>query len=147
MVAGRQNQCLNSSAFGGPDLDEGCFGTAVAWDVSALFRIPQEIASEDAGPLMCGGATVWNTLYSYGAKPGDRVGILGIGGLGHMAIQFASKMGYQAVVFSGTKSKRQEAMDFGAAEFHDTNDPQSLLGAQKIDYLLITTSVMPDLIP
>ncbi len=77
-------KCENALQFGsGPDnLDQGCFGTAIAWDVTALIKIPEGIASEHAGPLMCGGGTVWGPLYENGARPGDRVGIVGIGGLG-----------------------------------------------------------------
>lgn len=144
-VQGIQTQCLNSTYFGTSDWDQGCFGTAVAWDVSALFKVPEEIASEDAGPLMCGGATVWRPLYEAGIRPGDRVGIIGIGGLGHLAIQFASKMGMEVVVFSSTESKRQEAIGFGASEFHVTRGMEKLEGVKKVDALLITTNANPDL--
>ena len=75
---------------------------------------------------MCGGATVWSPLYDEGLKPGARVGIIGIGGLGHLAIQFASKMGMEVVVFSSTESKRDKAFEFGASEFHVTNGPTKL---------------------
>jgi D-arabinose 1-dehydrogenase-like Zn-dependent alcohol dehydrogenase len=142
---GRQNQCINSTYFGSVNRDQGCFGTAVAWDVSALFKVPDEIASENAGPLMCGGATVWSPLYEEGVRPGDRVGIIGIGGLGHLAIQFASKMGMQVVVFSSTESKKQEALDFGASEFYVTNGVDKLLGVAEVNVLLITASVSPNL--
>ena len=142
---GRQNLCVKSTYFGSADWDQGCFGTAVAWDVSALFKIPNEIASEDAGPLICGGATVWSPLYDTGVRPGDRIGILGVGGLGHLAIQFASKMGMEVIVFSSTESKRQKALDFGASEFHATSGMKKFEGIEKLDVLLITTSVNPDL--
>ena len=145
LFAGRQNQCINSTFFGSADLDQGCFGTAVAWDVSALFKIPDEIASEDAGPLMCGGATVWNPLYDSGARAGDRVGVLGVGGLGHLAIQFASKMGMEVVVFSSSESKAQKAFDFGASEFHITSEVENFGGIAKVDILLVTANTLPDL--
>ncbi|KAI7968602.1 hypothetical protein EIK77_006621 [Talaromyces pinophilus] len=117
--------------------------SALAWDISALYKIPDTISSEDAGPLLCGGATVWSPLYDSNVKPGDRVGIIGIGGLGHMAIQFASKMGLEVVVFSGTESKKQEALAFGASEFHATNNKESWDSIRPLDILLITTSVNP----
>jgi D-arabinose 1-dehydrogenase-like Zn-dependent alcohol dehydrogenase len=117
----------------------------VAWDISCLFKIPNEIESEHAGPLMCAGATVWSSLYDFGVKPGDRVGILGVGGLGHLGIQFASKMGMEVVVFSGSESKRQQALDLGASEFHVAGGPGSLNKVEKIHALLITASVLPNM--
>ena len=63
---------------------------------------------------------------------------------GHIAIQFAAKMGMEAVVFSSTDSKREEAMHFGAAEFHATKDITKFEGVKPVDHLLITTNVLPD---
>ena len=84
-------------------------------------------------------------LVHEGLKAGDRVGVVGIGGLGHLAIQFASKLGYETVVFSTTESKREEALKFGASEFHATTGLKDLKGIKPIDHLLITTSTTPDL--
>lgn len=67
---------------------------------------------------MCGGSTVWTVLDQYGIKPTDRVGIMGIGGLGHIAIKMAAAMGCHVVVLSSSESKREEALKFGAQEFH-----------------------------
>jgi D-arabinose 1-dehydrogenase-like Zn-dependent alcohol dehydrogenase len=142
---GNQSQCTNSTYFGTANQDQGCFGTAVAWDVSALFKIPDALSSESAGPLMCAGATVWSPLYDRGARAGDRVGIIGVGGLGHLAIQFASKMGMDAVVFSSTNSKEKEARDFGASEFYATAGVEKFEGITKLDVLLITTNAVPNL--
>ena len=72
---------LTNTCSGSANFDQGGFGTAVSWDVRTLFKIPDEISSEAAGPLMCGGATVWGPLYENGFKAGDRIGIIGIGGL------------------------------------------------------------------
>lgn len=139
-LRGRQNLCINSDLFGSSNLDQGCYSTGVAWDISNLHKIPDDLPSEYAGPLMCGGATVWDPLFSSGAKPGDRVGILGVGGLGHLAIQFAAKMGLEPIVFSGTESKKEQALAFGAAEFHVTSDTDKLAQIEKVDYLLITAN-------
>ncbi|KAK0610803.1 NADP-dependent alcohol dehydrogenase [Immersiella caudata] len=144
-LRGNQNQCANKTEFGTADIDQGCFGTAVAWDISALFKIPDEIASEHAGPLMCGGATVWHPLADFGLKAGSRVGVLGVGGLGHLAIQFAAKMGMEVVVFSGTESKRQQAIELGASEFYVTSSGKPLEGIEKVNALLITANVAPDM--
>ena len=143
-MIGLDLHCENSEQFGTANYDEGTFGTAVAWDVSALYKIPDEIPSEFAGPLMCGGATVWAPLVDGGVRPGDRIGVVGIGGLGHLAIQFASKMGLEVVVFSSAENKKEEAMKFGATEFHSTQGKTKFEGIKLIDRLLITASALPD---
>lgn len=137
---GHQNQCPNAQFFGAANTDQGCFSTGVAWDISNLHKIPSGLDPQYAGPLMCGGATVWDPLYSSGAKPGDRVGIIGVGGLGHLAIQFASKMGLEPIVFSGTESKKDQAKEFGAAEFHVTKDLSKLSQVEPVDVLLVTAN-------
>jgi len=85
---------------------------------------------------MCGGSTVWYPLALCDVKSTDRVGVIGIGGLGHLVIQFASKMGCEVVPFSGTQNKR-EAMAFGTREFHATKGLKDLKGIKKIKHLLI----------
>lgn len=82
-----------------------------------LHKIPENISSEHASPLQCAGATVYSALIKT-VKPGDRVGIVGIGGLGHLAIQFSAKLGYETVVFSTSAAKEAEARSFGAEEFY-----------------------------
>ena len=143
-LTGVDMTCENQESYGGANTDEGCFGTGVCWDVSALYKIPDELESEAIGPLMCGGATVWAPLYQHDAKPGMRVGVVGLGGLGHLAVQFANKMGMEVVVFSGTEDKKAEAMEFGASEFVATKDRSSLEGVGPIDFLLVTTSQQPN---
>ena len=116
----------------------------MVWDAEALFLLPEGLKSEFAGPLMCGGATVWGALSVYNVRPGDRVGVVGIGGLGHLAIQFAAKMGCEVVVFSSTESKREEAIQFGAKEFHATKGVTEFKNIKKLNHLLITTSEQPN---
>jgi D-arabinose 1-dehydrogenase-like Zn-dependent alcohol dehydrogenase len=82
-----------------------------------IHKIPDNLASEHAAPLQCAGATTYNAISSV-VKPGERVGIIGIGGLGHLAIQFAKKLGTEVVVFSTSKSKEDEARQLGASEFY-----------------------------
>ena len=72
------------------------------------------------------------------------MGVVGIGGLGHLAIQFASKMGCNVVVFSSTEDKREEALKLGANEFYATKNVDKLEVAHKLDFLLVTTSFLPD---
>lgn len=72
---------------------------------SYLHKIPDNLSSEHAAPLQCAGSTVYSALID-SAKPGDRVGIIGIGGLGHLAIQFSAKMGFETVVFSTLQTRK-----------------------------------------
>ncbi|KAH8812663.1 NADP-dependent alcohol dehydrogenase [Xylogone sp. PMI_703] len=144
-LSGDHYNCEQRKTFGTANWDQGSFSNGVAWDVSALIKIPDEIASEHAGPLMCGGATVWGPLFEQGFRPGDRIGVVGVGGLGHLAIQFGSKMGHDIVVFSGTEAKREEALNFGASEFYTTKGITKFEGIKPVNHLLITGSVLPDL--
>lgn len=93
---------------------------------------------------MCGGATVWSALTSYNARPTETVGILGVGGLGHLAIQFCRHFGCRVVVLSGSDRKRDEAIRLGAHEFIATNGKDKIEVTQKLDRLLVTTSAQPD---
>jgi len=93
---------------------------------------------------MCAGATVFNALELHGVRPTDRVGVVGVGGLGHLAIQFAAKMGCDVVVFSGTDSKRDEAKALGAHEFYAIKGAKNLDIGRPVDYLIVTTSANPD---
>lgn len=95
---------------------------------------------------MCAGASVFGSLQQRGYKSTDRCGVVGIGGLGHLAIQFAHKMGMEVVAFSTTEAKRAEATAFGADEFVVIpREPGTRLsGIRRIDHLLICSTAQPD---
>jgi D-arabinose 1-dehydrogenase-like Zn-dependent alcohol dehydrogenase len=114
------------------------------WRESFLFQIPDGLTSEEAAPLMCAGASVFSVLNAYDVKAYHRVGVLGVGGLGHLAIQFASKMGCEVVVFSSTASKKAEALQFGAKEFYTAADLGKTENIRPIDHLLVTAHSLPD---
>ncbi len=143
-LRGAETFCPDRHMYGMAELDQGSFGTHAVWKADYLFKIPDAIPNEFAAPLMCGGATVFNALQLHGAKCTDRVGVIGIGGLGHLAIQFAAKMGCEVVVFSSTDSKKEQAMKLGATEFYATKDAKELNVGRPIDHLLVTTSAQPD---
>ncbi|KAJ5502762.1 Polyketide synthase enoylreductase [Penicillium fimorum] len=143
-LTGWETLCSDRKMYGGADLDQGSFGTHAVWREAFLFKIPENMSNEDAGPLMCGGSTVFNALHTAEVRPTARVGIIGVGGLGHLAIQFAAKMGCQVVVFSGTESKKDEAMTLGAGEFYATKGAKELNMKAPIDNLIVTTSSQPD---
>jgi D-arabinose 1-dehydrogenase-like Zn-dependent alcohol dehydrogenase len=115
------------------------------WKEEFLYPIPDGMSTEIAAPLMCAGMTVFTPLIRYAVKPTDRVGVVGIGALGHLAIQFASKMGSDVVAFSGTESKKEEALALGARSFVATKGQDELkLDGKLINHLLVTTSAFPD---
>ena len=129
--------------YGFTEVDQGSLATYAVWKADFLFAIPDAIKSEDAAPLMCGGATVFNVLQLYGVRSTDRVGIVGVGGLGHLAIQFAAAMGCEVVAFSGTDSKKEESIKLGAKEFYATKGLKELK-LEPLDHLLVCTSEQPD---
>ncbi|KAJ6521944.1 chaperonin 10-like protein [Mycena vulgaris] len=84
-LLGKNQYCPTREQYGVHNLHQGSFGSHAVWDASFLFKIPEGLAPEDAAPLMCGGATVYGVIESYNIRPFDRVGVVGIGGLGHIA--------------------------------------------------------------
>jgi D-arabinose 1-dehydrogenase-like Zn-dependent alcohol dehydrogenase len=108
---------------------------------SFLHKIPDSLSSEDAAPLQCAGATVYSAIVS-STRPGDRVAILGIGGLGHLAIQFSAKLGFDTIVFSSTADKKDEAISLGANEFYLLNETEKL--TKPINVLLVAGTRYPD---
>ncbi|KAJ6111516.1 GroES-like protein [Penicillium sp. IBT 18751x] len=125
-------------------LDSGSFATSAVRSEAFLHVIPEGLSSASAAPLMCGGITVWSALTVGGVKPSDTVGIVGVGGLGHLGIQFAKAMGCEVVVFSTTDSKKDQAMELGASHFVSTRGKSELIVPKKLNHLLVTTSQTPD---
>jgi D-arabinose 1-dehydrogenase-like Zn-dependent alcohol dehydrogenase len=86
----------------------------------ALARIPEGLSAADAAPLMCAGVTTFNSLRHAGAQPGDLVAVLGIGGLGHLGVQFAAKAGFRTVAIARGKDKEALARELGAHHYVDS---------------------------
>jgi len=117
----------------------GGFATSIIVDSRFAFKIPENLASENVGPLLCGGATVYSPLRNHDIRPSMKVGIIGVGGLGHMAVQFASAFGCDVTVFSSTPAKEKEARDFGANHFMRSTDTDALQKmARSFDFILST---------
>ncbi|ODM24002.1 hypothetical protein SI65_01592 [Aspergillus cristatus] len=95
----------NVRQYGMNDFDNGSFSYGAVWDANCVFRIPDGLDFVHAAPLMCAAATVWTTLTRYGMRPADRVGIMGVGGLGHVAIKLAAALGYCVIVLSTSEMK------------------------------------------
>ena len=107
--------------------------------------IPEGVNLAKAGPLLCGGITVFNPLLQVGVRPTDRVGVIGIGGLGHMALQFLNKWGCDVTAFTSSASKADEARQMGAHHVIDTHSKDELeKAAGSFDFILSTVNVSLD---
>ncbi|KAF8250939.1 GroES-like protein [Wilcoxina mikolae CBS 423.85] len=143
-LSGNEIFCRSAEMYGFNNTDQGSLGTHAVWKEAYVFAIPKSLSPANAAPLMCGGATVFGAIYNHGVKATHTVGVVGIGGLGHLAVQFLSKMGCRVVVFSSTEDKRAEAMSLGASEFYPTKGVKELKVSHPLDYLLVTTSYLPN---
>jgi uncharacterized zinc-type alcohol dehydrogenase-like protein len=112
-----------------------------AWTVP----LPDALASEDAGPLFCGGATVFNPIVQFDVQPTDRVGVIGIGGHGHLALQYLNKWGCEVYAFTSTDAKRAEAKKLGARHVVNSRDASAMKGiASSLDFVISTVNVSLD---
>jgi alcohol dehydrogenase len=98
----------------------------------ALAFVPDELSPEEAAPLMCAGVTTFNCLRNSGARPGELVAILGLGGLGHLGVQFAAKAGYRAVAIARGKDKEPLAKKLGAWKYIDSESQNPAVELQKL---------------
>ncbi|ORY09307.1 chaperonin 10-like protein [Clohesyomyces aquaticus] len=130
--------------YGATSHDQGSWSDFAVWTETALHKIPDNIPSGEAAPFLCAGLTVFTPMVKYGIKPGHRVGILGIGGLGHLAIQFARALGAHITVFSTSTSKKEEALKLGASDFWLSQDVKTKKPELKLDYLITTATRLPD---
>ncbi len=100
----------------------GGYSTAFVVEQDYALHIPDEIPLANAAPLMCAGITTYSPLKRWGAGPGKRVGVVGMGGLGHMAVQISAAMGAETIVLSRTLSKQDDGEKMGAAAYYATED-------------------------
>ncbi|SNX82990.1 related to alcohol dehydrogenase [Melanopsichium pennsylvanicum] len=109
----------------GAQVAQGGYSTNIRTQQQFVFPIPEAIKSEHAAPMLCGGLTVFSPLIRNGAGPGKRVGIVGIGGLGHFGVMFAHALGAQVVAISHSPRKKEDALKMGASEFVSTAENPS----------------------
>lgn len=122
---------------------DGGYAEYMIAPASALASIPDGLSAVDAGPLMCAGVTTFNSLRNSGARPGDVVAVLGIGGLGHLGIQFAAKMGFTTIAMARGMDKEPLARKLGAYAYIDSRaqDPAAellKLGGAKVILATVT---------
>jgi D-arabinose 1-dehydrogenase-like Zn-dependent alcohol dehydrogenase len=99
---------------------DGGYADHVVVPQSALASIPDDLSAEDAAPLLCAGITTFNALRESGARAGDLVAVLGIGGLGHLGVQFARRMGFETVAIARGTDKEEQARSLGAHHYIDS---------------------------
>lgn len=120
----------------------GGFADQVRADQNWVIPIPEAIDSAVAGPLFCAGITVFQPIIQCGVQPTDRVGVIGIGGLGHLALQFLNAWGCDVTAFSTQAEKESEARRLGAHHFVNTRDSEALMAtANSFDYIISTVNV------
>jgi uncharacterized zinc-type alcohol dehydrogenase-like protein len=121
--------------------NHGGFGNKLRACADFAYKIPDNLDSASAAPLLCAGITVYNPLRTYIKYPGAKVGVLGIGGLGHLAIKFAEAMGAEVTAFSTSSDKEAEAKEFGAHYFCNWKNTEQIKAASgTLDLLLCTVS-------
>ena len=119
----------------------GGYSKGITVEQDYLIRVPDEVSLEHAAPLMCAGITTYNPLKRWGAGPGKRVGIVGMGGLGHMGVQFAAALGAETIVLGRTLAKRDDGLKLGASDYVSTQDADAMKALRgSFDLILSTIS-------
>jgi alcohol dehydrogenase (NADP+) len=150
--AGDEQYCPNGVAFtynsherDGRTPTYGGYSTRITLDENYVLRIPGGLPLEGAAPLLCAGITTYSPLRHFGVKAGDRVAVVGLGGLGHMGVKFAKGFGAKVTVLSHSAAKRDDALRLGADEFIVTSKPDALTPhAGQFDFILDTVSAKHD---
>ena len=152
-LKGEENLCAKSVAT--CVHRHGGFADKVRVNARFAIPVPEELESENTAPLLCAGITVYNPIRSLGVHPASRVGVIGIGGLGHIAIQFARVFGAEVTAFSTSASKEAEANSLGAHHFVSSRDMaavKKLAGSfdlilstinQDLDWLVLLAALRP----
>ncbi len=145
---GHCEQCISGNQIMCRDLEQtivnrhGGFADKVRCHWSWAIKLPDEMDMLKAGPLFCGGITVFNPLYQYDISPTDKVGVIGIGGLGHLALQFADKWGCEVTAFSSSPDKTEELKNLGADFVVNSRSDEELEKIKgKFDLILSTVNV------
>jgi len=151
-LAGMQNYCLkgNTQTYTSVDVDgtvtQGGYSTHVVVVEDFVLKVPESIPFEAAAPLLCAGITTYSPLAHWNAGPGKKVAVVGMGGLGHMAVKIAHAMGAEVTVLSQSLSKRDDGIRFGADHYYATSDASTFETlANTFDLIINTVSATVDL--
>lgn len=150
--AGEEQYCEEGATFtyncyerDGKTLAQGGYSTYITVDEAYAFNIPKSIPPERAAPLLCAGATTYSPLRHFGVKRDNRIAVVGLGGLGHMAVKLAKALGANVTVMSHSPNKREDAMRLGADDFIATGDPEVFKkNASRFDFIMDTVSAKHD---
>ena len=134
--------CVNRKITG-IDFDGGYAEYMIA-PAAALAAIPDELPAEEAGPFMCAGVTVFNALRNSGARGGDVVAVHGIGGLGHLGVQYARQMGFETVAIGRGKDKEALARKLGAHHYIDSDAGDAAAELQKLGGARVILATAPN---
>ncbi|MFC7547676.1 NAD(P)-dependent alcohol dehydrogenase [Plantactinospora sp. GCM10030261] len=148
---GDEQYCRNGmvGTYGAPDRDgtttQGGYASHVVVDADFVLSVPAGIDSAAAAPLLCAGITTYSPLRHWGAGPGRTVAVVGLGGLGHMAVKLAHAMGAEVTVLSQSLKKQEDGLRLGADHYHATSDPQTFDElAGRFDLIINTVSASID---
>ncbi|RKH30258.1 NAD(P)-dependent alcohol dehydrogenase [Corallococcus sicarius] len=150
-VAGEEQYCEQGmvSTYNGRERDGtptyGGYSTSITVDAKYVLRIPEGLPLDRAAPLLCAGITTYSPLHHYGLKAGQKLAVVGLGGLGHMGVKLGKAMGAEVTVLSTSPSKRDDALALGATHFAATSDKQTFKKlANQFDFILDTVSAPHD---
>jgi uncharacterized zinc-type alcohol dehydrogenase-like protein len=125
---------------------QGGYSQAIVVTEDFVLRIPEGIELDEAAPLLCAGITTYSPLRHWGAGPGKKVAVVGLGGLGHMAVKIAAAMGAEVTVLSQSLKKQEDGLRLGAAHYHATSDESTFQDlASSFDLIVNTVSAVVDL--
>src|ERR671920_2457644 len=149
---GEEQYCENHlvATYNGTEKDEktptyGGYSTRIVIDEDYALRIPESLPPANVAPLLCAGITTYSPLRRFKVGEGSRVGVVGLGGLGHMGVKLAASMGANVTVFSTSPGKEADARGLGAHDFVVTRDPERLAAlAGQYDFILDTVSAQHD---
>ncbi|WP_458119004.1 NAD(P)-dependent alcohol dehydrogenase [Paenibacillus sp. Z6-24] len=125
---------------------QGGYASHIVVTEDFVLRIPDNISLQDAAPLLCAGITTYSPLRTWNAGPGKKVAVIGLGGLGHMAVKIAHAMGAEVTVLSQSLSKKEDGLQFGADHYYATSNPETFQNlASTFDLIINTVSAKIDI--
>lgn len=153
-LEGLEQYCLNGMVgtygnidmYGNGELTQGGYASHIVVTEKFVLSVPESIPLDKAAPLLCAGITTYSPLRHWNAGPGKKVAVVGMGGLGHMAVKLGHAMGAEVTVLSRTLSKKDEGLKLGADDYYATEDPETFKKlAGKFDLIINTVSAVIDL--
>lgn len=140
------HQTYNALEKDGKTYTYGGYSAQIVVDQNYILRIPKNLPLDKAAPLLCAGITTYSPLKQWNIKKGDKVGVVGLGGLGHMAVKLASAMGAEVTVLSHSDKKKADALRLGAKNFANTSDEKTFKDYHNyFDFIINTVSANIDL--